>query len=151
VILLLGLAIQVYASEEGRFEAWFPGKPILQRQKDERGPEWDTHKVRVNLPERSFLVSYYQAPETKDVDAFSANLKKAYAAAKWTVLKESKLTLGAYAGLALTLRAEDKTISENRFYFVGPRRYHLTVATLDGAAPDHPDIAKFLDSFKLLD
>lgn len=151
-------ALKLFTSEEGKFSVWMPGEPKKSSQTvDTSGMKIDVTFYTLEVGTGAYLMSINDYPanlvQTANPQlildgARDGGLQNVNA----TLVNETKIEKDGFPGRDVTAKAnvqgKDYTL-RIRIYLVSNRLYQLMVLTEPGKIPDG-DIAKFMDSFKLL-
>ena len=145
---------QEFSSSEGGFQVLFPGAPTYKKaQKEtERGPV-DVHLFSVRVSkEYGFAVSYGDVPpdSTPIDEQLDAARDGTLRGAGARLLSESKIALDGFPGREVRGDVRGQASVVYRIYQVNQRRY-MSMAVVPVRQGSSPEIAKFLDSFQLLD
>jgi len=148
-----------FSSAEGAFSVLMPGAPTEETQtQDTEMGAIDVHSFTFEQGGVAYLVGYNIFPaaviEAASPAALLNGARDGQAkAVNGTLVNEQEITLGAYPGRDLEIRAEDadgiKTL-HTRIYMVEDKLYQILVVGLEGQSAAE-DTIKFLDSFKLLE
>ncbi|HQV71267.1 MAG TPA: hypothetical protein PLJ62_09670 [Thermoflexales bacterium] len=151
-------ALKLFTSNEGKFAVWMPGEPKKSSQTvDTAGMKIDVTFYTLEIGTGAYLLGYNDYPADKVQQADAQNildgardggLKNINA----TLLSETKIEQDGFPGRDITARASvqgREYAVRIRVFLVNNRLYQQMVLTEPGKIPDG-DIAKFVDSFKLL-
>jgi len=160
-VLLIGSSVDTtwekYTSQEGGFSILMPGTPGEKIQKvdmkiGEKYVKINMYMFLLQRPGFSYMVVYNDMPQwnPEDVDfILDSGRDRGIVSLKGKLLKEKDIWIDGHPGREIKIVGADGFIYFSRMYLVKYRFYQVSVTTL-GEDASSPNVARFLNSFKLI-
>ncbi|MCU0393018.1 MAG: hypothetical protein MUE81_18060 [Thermoflexibacter sp.] len=141
----------LYTSPEGRFEAFFPHKPLISYIDGEvDGKKLINYVFVHDTGKEKYAVNYADYPDSSLIDLEKIKNKGLRAMGEVSIIEEKSVQLGSYKGIQYRANVKNGIAKANvagKLLAVGNRLYYISVFT-SKELPENT--SAFLDSFTLV-